>query len=586
MPRQDKCFSSCRQQSKSKCINSSRCNYINGEKHKYCRLSRKYIMSKTKDGHCITQKRGHKQSSAEKIQSAKSTIQDFILKSLKKPAYKLEKVVTPSKEDLAKDKIGKFILNAVERRKQEKMIKAELDARQKTIEKVRHSMFRHKIGKFMRNTTQKRRTEFLKAICSDSSVCIAFGREDTKIQNFFGGFETFDNVVGPIKRIGTPSQNGFIHEIQYSKGGYNAFAILKSSANASGDNLFYEYMVGRYLNHLCKLVPCFVETYGLFTYDSEIDWRYAKNHAEIPVNTFKNSLTVTSLYNKNILSKSCKDVLLMSVLIQHIKGAETLGHKIEALETALRNPLIGKSYEEIDFAELHLPAILFQVYNPLARFANTFTHYDLHQDNVLLYVPNADKYIHYHYHIPGGTVTEFKSHYLAKIIDYGRSYFKDTISTHTTGSSAIYKAVCQETDCVPNCGERNGYFWLKPTVSPSDYIGSQQRNASHDLRLLKTVTDMSTRLLQHNQVLRNWLKNKLKFDKHFGTPEEPASGLPARIANVLDADMVLDAIINSNDYKIYSDIIYSDPKWSKLGDLHIYSDGRPMNFVPATIKIS
>ena len=599
MPKQDKCFSSCRKQPKSKCTTTSRCNYTDGEKYKYCRLSRKYIMSKTKDGHCITQKRGHKRSLSEKTQSAKSTIQlakatiqDFILKSLKKPAYKLDKAVSPIKPDkspdkkgLAEQKIGKFILNALDRKKREKIIKAELDSRQKTIEKVRRSMFRHKIGKFMRNTTQKRRTEFLKAICSDSSVCIAFGREDTKIQNFFGGFDTFDNVVGPIKRIGTPSQNGFIHEIQYSKDGYNAFAILKSSANASGDNLFYEYMVGRYLNHLCKLVPCFVETYGLFTYDSEIDWRFAKNHAELPVQRFKNSLKVLSLYRQDILSKSCKEALLMSVLIQHIKGAETLGHKIEALETALRNPLIGKSYEEIDFVKLHLPAILFQVYNPLARFANTFTHYDLHQDNVLLYVPNADKYIHYYYHIPGGTVTEFKSHYLAKIIDYGRSYFKDTISPHSTKSSAIYKSVCQEKDC-PNCGERNGYFWLKPTIDPSNYIGSQQRNASHDLRLLKTIIDMSTRLLQHNPELNDWLKNKLKFDKHYGTPEEPAGGLPARIVNVLDADMVLDAMINTPQYKIYSDIIYSDPKWSKLGDLHVYSDGRPMNFVPSTIKIS
>ena len=82
------------------------------------------------------------------------------------------------------------------------------------------------------------------------------------------------------------------------------------------------------------------------------------------------------------------------------------------------------------------------------------------------------------------------------------------------------------------------------------------------------------------------LKNKLKFDKHYGTPEVPAGGLPARIVNVLDADMVLDAMINTPQYKIYSDLIYSDPKWSKLGDLHVYSDGRPMNFVPTTYKIS
>ena len=262
MPKQDKCFSSCRQQPKSKCTNTARCSYTDGEKYKYCRLSRKYIMSRTKDGHCITRKRGHKRSLTEKTQSAKERIGRFILSKMPKSPYKLDKAqipphISPIKSDnsevdetgksgkiktnLAKQKIGKFILNAVERRKREKIIKAELDARQIIIDKVRKSMFSHKIGKFMKNTTQKRRTEFLKAICSDSGVCIAFGREDKKIKDFFNGFTQFDYVDGPIKRRGQPSKNGFIHEIRYSKGGYNAYTILKSSAKPNTESNIYVY---------------------------------------------------------------------------------------------------------------------------------------------------------------------------------------------------------------------------------------------------------------------------------------------------------------------------------------------------------
>ena len=616
MPKSDKCFSSCRQQPKSKCTNTARCNYTDGKKYKYCRLSRKYIMSKTKDGHCITQKRGHKQSltekpqSVEKTQSAKERIGRFILNKMPKSPYKLDKAQIPphispikldngevdetgksdkSKTNLAKQKIGRFILNAVERRKREKQIKAEFDARQIIIDKVRRSMFRHKIGKFMKNTTQKRRTEFLKAICSDSGVCIAFGREDNKIIDFFNGFTKFNYVDGPIKRRGQPSQNGFIHEIKYSRGGYNAYTMLKSSAKPDGDNLFYEYMVGRYLNHLCQLVPCFVETYGLFRYDSLADWNFAKNNNEIPLQTFKNSL-LRVIPNHNLIidhnltiDKSCRHSEKISIMIQHIKNAETLTQKLDAMRDRLK--VNTNDSVAIDFAKIHLLNILYQVYNPLVRFANTFTHYDLHAGNVLLYVPNANKYIQYHYHNPNGSITEFKSHYLVKIIDYGRAFFKDTLSQPGTSSTAIYKAVCQDPAC-PDCGYDKGYRWLDPEDYPGQahYIWSQVRNASHDLRLLKVIRDQSRRVLRLNPSLEMVI-NAVKYDGDYGT-EEVVKHRPNEIVNIVEALNTFTQMVNDSSIKAYNDMFYSTPLWSKLGDLHVYSDGQPMNFVPSTIKIS
>lgn len=58
---------------------------------------------------------------------------------------------------------------------------------------------------------------------------------------------------------------------------------------------------------------------------------------------------------------------------------------------------------------------------PLATLANTFTHYDLHPSNVLLCEPVLGKY--YKYILNDRTVVEFKSKYIVKIIDYGRSFF-------------------------------------------------------------------------------------------------------------------------------------------------------------------
>jgi len=81
---------------------------------------------------------------------------------------------------------------------------------------------RELIQKFMIKHRHKIRFEYLKAICSDSGVCIAFGRESEKIKDFFNGFVNFDFIVKPIKKIGEPSTNGFVHEIKYEREGYKS----------------------------------------------------------------------------------------------------------------------------------------------------------------------------------------------------------------------------------------------------------------------------------------------------------------------------------------------------------------------------
>ena len=98
---------------------------------------------------------------------------------------------------------------------------------------------RKTIGTFMKKTEYKRKSMFLQAICSDSGVCIAFGKERKKILDFFNGFSKFDYLKS-VKAIGGVSENGFIKELEYEREGYKAHAILKSSRKKSADNLMYE----------------------------------------------------------------------------------------------------------------------------------------------------------------------------------------------------------------------------------------------------------------------------------------------------------------------------------------------------------
>ena len=74
----------------------------------------------------------------------------------------------------------------------------------------------------------KQRGIFLKSICSDSGVCMAFGRQTKRIKKHFNGLVDFEYAISPIKRIGEVSTNGFIKEITYERDGYKANAILKS----------------------------------------------------------------------------------------------------------------------------------------------------------------------------------------------------------------------------------------------------------------------------------------------------------------------------------------------------------------------
>jgi predicted metalloprotease len=114
---------------------------------------------------------------------------------------------------------------------------------------------------------------------------------------------------------------------------------------------------------------------------------------------------------ESLVKQSCEDSPYNCVLIEEIKNNVTSFSKIK------------ENSNEFSY-------YCFQIYSVLDTLKDKFVHHDLHRDNVLIYYPggtgknkNKDKYITMNYHYPDKSIVSFKTFGIAKIIDYGRSYF-------------------------------------------------------------------------------------------------------------------------------------------------------------------
>jgi len=487
-----RCFSSCRKRNRTECRQPT-CAYTRGKKRQFCRLNSKL--------------------------------------------YYLDKNDCDQKPKHFFDKEAKRIQHVWRNHKKR------MELKQKDLKQISKTKKGRKIQQFMRRTRGKRIARFLSSICSDSGVCIALGTESEKIKSFFHGFTPFDYTKDGTRRLGAPSNNGFVREITYQKYNYIAHSVLKSSSTASADNLMYEYNVGLYINKKAKQFPCFLETYGMFHYKTEAEWDIAKGTNLLSMDRLKNALT-PMIRNSSDYNFACYKSKYLAVLIQHLKDADTL-----------YNTIIDNDY---DYA-----SVLLQVYMVLSSLENEYTHYDLHANNVLCYQPVKGKYIEYHYHFDSEIIS-FPSKYMAKIIDYGRCFFHDS---EQNNSKAIYKKICGRPFCNPNCGEDVGFMWLgeKRPNAEAYWICPQFRNKSHDLKLLNGLPALGNTL--------KTLRSKMVYSDSYGTKEIPTSGLPDKIHNVTDMAVELFGVITTLRSS------FTTKQENKLGDLHVYMNGRPMKFV-------
>jgi len=400
------------------------------------------------------------------------------------------------------------------------------------------------------NLKLKSRKLPIKITCPDTINCFALGIETSVIKHFFNGFDNFKLIVSPIVKIGAQSENGFIQKIHYKKNNYDAYTILKSSLRSRADNLYYEYLIGQKLNMYNKYVPSFIETYSIYQYQDKNIWENSKTSDFLDktqtLKLFSTLKNISSTPETLLILESCENPKYIAIMMQFIKSSKKLKHFMQ--ESHFNNYLI-------------LP-VIFQIYASLYALQDLFTHYDLHYENVILYEPSPNTYIQYIYHVDG-KIIRFKSPFMVKIIDYGRSYF---------GIGNIRDELCKICE---ECGEDVGFGWLyfQKNDPQSYYITPRFLNKSADLRLLYDIK----RKVKSSKHLKRMLN--INFISPYGTPEN-ITFKRGEIRNISDAFntickiMILDDVIIDNEKSVSS--------MTKFGDLEIFTDmSREMIFTKA-----
>jgi hypothetical protein len=455
-----------------------------------------------------------------------------------------------------------------------------------------------------------------------------------------------------IDILGGDSTNGFILEIPLAKDGYKVYTVLKNSRNADADNLFYEGLVGLYVNKKNYIFPCFVETYGIYqwtTWESHRDAiKYGKGETTNPPALDKlHKLRKVFSYkfffeDTKFVFNTCDFAQLGAVLVQHI-------HKARSIDGFVNEFKGNKA-----FCTFHLPQYLYQVYAPLGMLSNEFNHYDLHTDNVVLYrlgneqanrdrlreiavggVPNNGQYITMHYHYPDDEVVSFNTFDIAKIIDYGRSYFSDTdeknkktYSSHTYHQflrSAIEANDAKRTTKHLPSDRKKGDYTKRQCHNLSydeledegiygfsHYICSNKRNKSHDLRLVSIIRKkllneyrdkdnddddqkkkwvatyfddnneegkLVKKMLEALYYKNEYQRNRGYKDEGYGTPEVDGltyNGLDtleseASIRNVEDMHLALKDLLKTEYFQQMNTELFKT--YQKIGEMNIYMDG-------------
>ena len=452
-----------------------------------------------------------------------------------------------------------------------------------------------KIARVVDSTLHNRyklQSRFLKSVCSRAGVCMMFGHESDKIKEFFDNFTDFKYASGNVKRIGSVSANGFVNEITYERDGYKSFAVLKSTLDAVSDNLYYEYLVGKFVNEYAQILPCFVETYGIFKYKTQQVHNILKKNTINPTSILTNGLeNISDLVDNDPLTDpielSCEHPVKLAVLTQHFDNVISLGDFVKT-----------KGADEKSFL-VDLPCLLYQVYSALSNMANVFTHNDLHYDNILVYEPFPDGYIEFRYHYKNGGVVAFNSPYISKLIDYGRCWFKYNDASKITPVK-VHEQVCNTRACASpgvspsllasdpasyDCGENVGYGWLTPFRDQENYfISSMYRNNSNDLRALRTLSSIPNKFMDNSKSAKLMhLVLGSTIIPEFGVAEKTTSGLnfvPKKINNVIDAANIFSSILKEPSFAAKNEY----PNRTKRGVLHIFLGDKtvPMEFLPTS----
>ncbi len=449
----------------------------------------------------------------------------------------------------------------------------------------------------------KRLSNMLSVVCKDPVYCIALGKYNEYLKEYFAEYKELDLVdYKKISSIGVSSGNGFVLQLPFKRPGteFTAYTALKCAARNSSDNLYYEYYVGKhFINEHSQKFPCFVETYGAYRFVKNSYWemlyKYAKNRDADILPLFRMLNVSDNIGWKN----SCVDSKHLCVLIQYFNNIYTFSDYV--------------NNAGIDKIGYDIFGMMYQIYFPLQILGATYTHYDLHQDNVLLYKPFGKKkyYTEMNYHLKSGKIIKFPTEFICKIIDYGRNYFNNKKRKMDT-RKIMTDYVCKYAECEPRCGEEAGYKVIQGRSYNPDKefkdVYPDRPNISQDLRLINSIeindryTDEERQNYEKKYPGYKLSKNVKYFQNYctiiykdiFGTPEivdntvqvgtlenyTDPSWTP-EVRNINDVRAMLELYI---DYEVNNVTMRKYANWKKAGVMHIYEDGRDYEFISVLVE--
>jgi hypothetical protein len=361
-------------------------------------------------------------------------------------------------------------------------------------------------------------------ICKDTSKCFSFNSKN--INNLFE-YSTFKYYKDPAHQISSGA-NGIVNILKYEIGGgfphgCLSTAILKTAIDKEADNLFYEYMVGvEYVNKQLEYFPCFVETYALYTNKEDKKILKKKGDKKLSSDNFK------MVTDKTSYEDTCDNSDILSLLIQNIDNSITFN-------------TFRRSYSRGCVID-----VLYQVYSVLSVLKDEFTHYDLHSDNVLIYTIPNNEYVKLRYYESDREYIEIETRYIAKIIDYGRCFYKGV-------KSYLPKSFKKAEEC--------GYNFFSHFIDPIDYyISALLVNKSHDMLLA-----YSTNKKVFDETL---FSKKIIYLDTYGTPPRETDG--KTINNVSDVYRELKKMLIKSYHK----------NLKCIGTLKIYLDrSKKLDFI-------
>jgi len=267
-----------------------------------------------------------------------------------------------------------------------------------------------------------------------------YNKSKKNILNNFSNFTDYNLVNTPIKRIGTPSNNGFINLLEFKTRFKNFFTIMKSSLTIDADNNYYEYIVGNCLNRIKTFAPNFVYTFNYMNLSEKLknklkdETTFTDKNLLLSDTIIKNKENNTLEYYNNV-GDGCKYNNISSILIEYIPNSLSLFKLLE-------DP------EFLQYMDIEIFNILFQLYAILSGLKDVFTHYDLHTGNVM-FVKVPDNKIIYITYVIDNKEYNLYTHFIPVVLDYGRAHINCLELDNLTHSKIFTEIFCANKNCNP-----------------------------------------------------------------------------------------------------------------------------------------